>query len=445
MSLHNPLRLWLLLASLAIFIPAPSALAQCQITEVPAIAQPQIPNKTFNVMDFGAVADGQTLNTAAFQKAIDTVGKAGGGKLIVPPGTYILAPITLVSNLDLEVQKGAIIRFTNDWKLFGTGGKYPNCIEATNVHDLAITGGGTIDGQGSFWWKAFLKKTLPDGTKLGHRPFMIVIANGQRVLVKDVHLENSPMFHLVPRNCNDVTIQNVTITAPSEGKTAPNTDGIDPSGKNILITGCTIDTGDDCVAVKPTIDAKSGEPGVQNVFVTHCHFQHGHGMSVGGQTPGGLENMLVDDCTFDGTISGIRLKAAPGEGGLVEYLTYQNLTMHDVQNPIYITSNYGETTKKTTDDEGDEPVKKTASGKIPIWTKILIRNVTADGAKNCGQIIALPEQPATDITLDNVHVSGHLGLTLTHVRTMTITDSTFTAAHGPSLIATDAQVNGQMH
>ena len=156
-------------------------------------------------------------------------------------------------------------------------------------------GEGTIDGQGDPWWKQFtLTKNTPNG--MPHRPYMVVFRDCTRLLVQGVTLTNSPSFHLVPAACHDVTIDHVQFIAPAN---APNTDALDPSGWNYLITRCTFDEGDDCIAIKATGKAPEGHVSCEDFLVTDCNFKHGHGLSIGGQTPGGLRHLVVKDCTFE--------------------------------------------------------------------------------------------------------------------------------------------------
>src|SRR5207253_1779724 len=136
---------------------------------------------------------------------------------------------------------------------------------------------------GAAWWNAF--RANPQMT---HRPYLIKFTDCERVKIHDVTLCNSPIFHLVPQNCTDVKIENIKIKSPAD---APNTDGIDPSGWNFLISGCTIDTGDDNIAIKPNVSHRT--PGDKNYFIQDCTFIHGHGMSIGGGTAGGVENIVV--------------------------------------------------------------------------------------------------------------------------------------------------------
>ncbi|HWB54625.1 MAG TPA: glycoside hydrolase family 28 protein, partial [Tepidisphaeraceae bacterium] len=286
-----------------------------------AMAQgPKIPNHVFSIADYGALGDGKTLNTEAITKAIAACKAAGGGEILVPQGKFVSGPLDFCSNLNLHLDGTLLL--DNDIDKFPKRSEtaYRDAFIFDKCHDIAITGHGTIDGQGQVWWEKYHKrdgKDVPASKDMPHRPFLVVMKDCQHVLVQDVTLENSPMFHLVPQGCEDVTIRNITIHSPSK---APNTDGIDPAGKDFTIAGCHIDTGDDCIAVKPSGHVFT--PSCQNIQISNCTFLHGHGMSIGGQTPGGLRNMTVENCTFDGTDAGIRMKAHRGAGGLVEDLTY---------------------------------------------------------------------------------------------------------------------------
>ncbi|HEY2761569.1 MAG TPA: glycoside hydrolase family 28 protein, partial [Pirellulales bacterium] len=295
-------------------------------------ALPNIPDKSVSISDNGAVADGTTSNTAAIQKTIDAVAAAGGGSVVVPAGKFLTGPLTLANGIDLHLDQGATLLIENDIDRYPVSqGRAVNCISAAGAHDIKLSGEGTIDGQGEPWWKAFRSNK-----SLVHRPYMVQFRDCSRVLVEGVTLTNSPMFHLVPQNCTDVTIRGITIQSPPD---APNTDGIDPSGWNFLITDCTIDDGDDNVAIKPNPARK---PGNKDFTITNCKFLHGHGMSIGSGTLGGIEDLTVSDCLFESTDAGVRIKTLRGKGGLLQNLTYENLKMTNVKNPIYIIDYYPE-------------------------------------------------------------------------------------------------------
>jgi len=397
---------------------------------LPAIPRPVIPNNTFTITDYGAVPDGITLNTDAIARTIDACEKAGGGTVIIPPGKFLTAALALTSNLNLHLEKGATILFSNKFSDYTLSEKgYPNLITAINVHDLAITGEGTIDGQGQPWWDEFLKTkgTPPEVEKMPHRPFMVVLRGCTRLLVQGITLTNSPSFHLVPSASRDVRIDNVKFISPEK---APNTDGLDPSGWNWLVTNCTFDVGDDCIAIKPSGASTDDHLSVEDFYVANCKFKHGHGMSIGGQTPGGLRHLVVRDCTFENTDAGIRMKANRGAGGLVEDCLYENLTMKNVKVPIYITSYYPErgTPKDPSTDKG-EPVNKTT----PIWRNIRINNVTAEGSPTAGKIVGLPELPVSDVTLTNVKISAEKGMTIWNTEGVRFVNSQVTAQKEPAL------------
>jgi polygalacturonase len=266
-----------------------------------------------------------------------------------------------------------------------------------------------------------------------HRPNLIKLSNCTRVRVHGVTLSNSPMFHLVPQNCMDVTIQGITIKSPAD---APNTDGIDPSGWNYLIADCTIDVGDDNIAIKPT---GSRTPGNKNYTVKNCTFVHGHGCSVGSGTAGGIEDLTVSDCTFDQTDAGIRIKTMRGNGGLLQNCTYENLKLTAVRNPIYIIDYYPErNAPKDPSTEQPEPI----TDRTPFNRNIIIRNVTATNCPTAGTIRGLPEAPITKVTLSNVNISAKTGMKIYYARKIRFVGSKIAAESGRPLMTFDAEVTG---
>jgi len=399
--------------------------AHAQTSPAPPPALPVIPTKTFSVADDGAVGDGKTLDTAALQKAIDAVARAGGGTLLLPPGKYLTGPLVLTSNLNLQLAKGAVLLISDNLATYPQDSHgYQSSLTAAHAHDLEISGQGIIDGQGEAWWKAFEADKA-----MTHRPYLIKLERCNRVLITGVTLQNSPMFHLVPYRCADVTIRGVTITAPA---TAHNTDGIDPSGTHYLIDGCTIDTGDDNIAIKP-----GGAEINQNFTITHCDFRHGHGLSIGSGTEGGLDHLSVTDCTFEGTTAGIRIKTLRGHGGLLQNLTYDRLTMTGVQNPIEIVDYYPKLPATPTADPA-QPVTPLT----PQFAAITIKNLISTKSPNAGTIWGLPEMPISGITFTNVHLSAALGLKIVHARDIHFSDSDIKTDSGPKLILSDAQPTG---
>jgi polygalacturonase len=396
---------------------------------VPAL--PVIPERIFKITDHGAVGDGKTLATDAIQKTIKECSAAGGGTVLVPAGQFLTGPLELASQLRLKLEKDAVLKISNDLSTYPQSNqRFRNCITASKAHDIEISGQGTIDGQGEPWWTEFRAKkdTFP------HRPYMVVLTECTRVLVKDVTLVNSPSFHLVPGHCTDVTIDGVTITAP---KDSPNTDAIDPSGGNFLITRCKIDVGDDNIAVKASGSMNPAKPSCTDFTITNCAFLHGHGLSIGGQSDGGLRGMHVSDCTFEGTTSGIRMKASREKGGLVEDVSYENITMKNVKTPIYITGYYPKEPKNPADDPA-QPGNTIG----PIWRNITISNLTVTDSPTAGIIWGVPELPVSNVKLNNVSISAKEGMKIYNAKGIQFTNSTITVQKGEKVLLYDAQVSG---
>jgi polygalacturonase len=375
-----------------------------RVTSPEMIATPKIPAGEFKITDYGAVADGKTSNTKAIADAIAACEKAGGGTVIVPAGTFHTGPIRLVSKMNLRLDEGATLLFSNNFDDYPIGGfkplpeRHQSLISITGGHDVMISGKGKMDGQGKPWWDDYLPHK---GEKdyIERRPKGIVFDNCQRVRVEGVYLTNFPMFHQSPTQCTDVTIESVTVVAPAK---APNTDSCNPSGWNIWVNNCNFDTGDDNIAVKPFVPGKGGRPSVENIWITNCVFKHGHGLSVGGQTHGGLRNMVVKNITFEDTECGPRLKAERGWGGPVENVTYENITLKNVKRAIEITSYYHGLPKPGQPHSTTTP----ATQRTPVWKNIRFKNITATGSTDAGLLMGLPEMPIEGVVMEDVNIQA---------------------------------------
>ena len=388
-------------------------------------ALPKIPARDFLLTDFGAVGDGQTLNTPAFQKAIHAIAQAGGGRLIVPKGVFRTGPFVLCSSLDLHLEDGAMIQAPDTFAALGlpdpstlhsqaeaSAVKTPNpLITGWHLHDVAITGNGTIDGSGAHWWAWSERASRAQPGRLVYRrPHLVTINGCTRLHIADITLSNSSMFHLVPRDITDLTIERVKVRAPFN---APNTDAIDPGPvTNAWIHHCDIDTGDDDIVIKS---------GGHNILIEDCKIGHGHGISIGSETTVGVNHMLVRRCTFDGSDNGIRIKSMRGAGGLVENIRYTEITMKDVANPIAIQLNYV---------DNNRPNFKGDPRKIPEIRNILIDHVTATGARNAGKIIGLPDSRIEGLTLEDVNIVAETDLVIKDADQPTLTHVTITIKPG---------------
>jgi polygalacturonase len=385
-----------------------------------AIPLPTIPTTIFNVTSYGAKNDGKTNDTASIQAAINAAIAAGGGIVEIPSGTFLSNALTLGNKVNLQVESGGTLRM----EPYGT---YANgtteLITASSASNVEISGSGTIDGQGAGWY------SLASGS----RADLIRFTNCNIVEVTGVKIENSPKEHLVFSSTNNVTVNGITISASS---TSPNTDGIDPAGSNYLIENCTIADGDDDVAIKALSVACT------NITIQGCKIGSGHGISVGGQTNLGANGLTVTNCTFNGTTNGLRLKAGEGNGGLVQNVSYSNITMTNVANPIYITSWYingGDTSPS----DPSTATKGAVDSVTPIWKNITFTNVSDTGASNAGIIYGLPQEYIQTVTFNDVVISAKKGMELYYVSGVQFTGgSKFTITSGAKLLEYDATVTG---
>ena len=402
------------------------------------VANPTIPEGSINLKDCGGVADGKTDNSAAFKLAVYQLTLKGGGTLNVTPGVWYTLPFDLASNINLHIEEGAKILFSPHFEDYTSSkSKYRPLLFTHEAHDVKISGKGVIDGNGSAWWpeaKRFKADALLNhrDNNTSPRPRMVVFDRCKRVSIDGVTLINSPVFNVVPTLCEDVTISNVTIFNPPD---ALNTDGIDPSvSKRVLITNCNIDTGDDNIAVK---SGSSLGASCQDIIITDCTFGHGHGCSIGSETYSGVRHMIVRRCSFSNTTIGVRFKSDRRKGGLVEDVTYEDLSMKNVGQAIVISSYYqGSTTDITSDIKKSK--KQQITRTTPHWKNITLKNIFAvEGTKDAGMILGLPEMPAESIKLENISIEAPKGLRLSYTKDITFKAVSIKQAHGNALIIDD--------
>jgi polygalacturonase len=223
---------------------------------------------------------------------------------------------------------------------------------------------------------------------------------------------------------------------------SPNTDGIDPTAsQRVLIRHCRIDTGDDCIAIKANSGALT-----QDILITDCTFLHGNGCTIGSGERGGLRNMTVRRCTFDGTAVGMNLESARDRGNLIENITYADLTMRNVGEAIIITNYYPNGARIERPYSGrfiidlvngghDDPQPVTAT--TLHWRNITVRNVTATCIWEAGLILGLPEMPVEKLVLDHVKIEAPEGLHIGYAKDILLRNVTIKARNGSSLLVSD--------
>ncbi len=424
--------------------------------DMPRVQAPDIPSRSVNLLDFGGVPDGKTLNTKAFADAIDALVQKGGGRLEVPAGVWRTGPIGLQSHIELNVCKDAVIVFDPDQSLYPIidtnfeGLDVRRClspIHAEGATDIAITGGGIIDGSGEYWrevkkrkvsddrWKEILKRggVLSDDGKVwfpdeGYkkaratagslnypdpsldeneiktflRPVMVSLRNCERILLQDCTFQNSPCWNLHPLYCKDLIIKDITVRNPHY---SANGDGIDIDAcENVILTGSSFDVGDDAICIKSGKDADGRRHArkCRNLIISDCTVYHGHGgFVIGSEMSGGVENIKVSGCRFIGTDVGLRFKSTRGRGGLVKDIWCDHIYMKDIVAYGVIFNLYYAGVAATDMAEGQlEPVVE-VDETTPEMRDINFSDILCAGAGQAIYINGLPELPVSNISFAN--------------------------------------------
>jgi len=388
--------------------------------------------RVFNVRDHGARGDGQTMDSPAIQATIDTCAKAGGGIVRLPLGHYLSKPLYLRgNNTTLQLEADAVLQGSEQFADYRTSsGEIVGLINAERLTNVTLSGTGIIDGSGAPWWPAVKEAKRTGGAEPRRRPKMVNFRLCSGLTVRDVTLQNSPSFHLVPVDCDDVLIDNVTIKAPGD---SPNTDAIDPSAcRHVRIINCLLDVGDDNVAVKAGHSVRGREFCCEDIMVSNCICLRGHGISIGSETSGGVSNFVVAHCRFDGTTSGLRIKSTRGKGGTVEDVLCRDLTMKNVRYPINIACYYPKIPK----DDAAQPM----SSLTPAYHGIRMENLTGDSPEGAGLMVGLPESPIRDVTLSNVHLKALTGLLIKNAENVELKNVKVEVQHGEAVILENAKV-----
>ena len=326
-------------ALLIFFIPGTTVKAK-QLSVAPVAA------KELSIAAAGAVGDGATLNTAAIQKAIDSLAANGGGTLVIPKGEFLSGAIFLKRGVNLHLDQGAVLKgSTNiaDYPELMTRieGHFevwiPALVNASNVDHLRITGEGTIAGGGQPFWDQFWKARAANRnvTNLAvKRPRNIFIQDSKDVQVSGISLRESGFWNIHLFRCTDVAVKNVDIRTPLR---SPSTDGIDvDSSQNVAISGCYISVDDDNIGLKgnkgtSALDDKSIPP-VEHIRISNCTFGLGNSALTVGSEATLVRDVIIENCKLTGTNKNcvLKLKLRPDTEEHYENITARNIT---VDNP----------------------------------------------------------------------------------------------------------------
>jgi polygalacturonase len=457
--------------------------------DMPQLQRPVFPDRTFHIMDFGAIGDGETLNITAFADAINACSNSGGGKVIVPGGTWLTVPIELKSNVNLHLEEGATILFTYDkiWyfpdslsRVHGDLRNPVSPIHARNAENIAITGTGILDGHGIGWWplqeswwnrnKKFYGQEFYDevwegintnisnpGDVTAHmelqayyggvrpvaiRPNMLKPVNCNNILLEGFTIQNSPMWTINPVMCENIIIRKVTIRTltGNEFHDSPNTDGIVPeSSKNVLIEYCDIFTGDDSYAIKSGIDEAGRIRNIpsENIVIRHSKNKR---ISIGSEMSGGVRNVYIHDCKVTGGMNrAIHIKTRRGRGGIVENIWFENIHSDTVkESTVLINMLYGERpfafdfsgiNANPYDPESIEDV----SERIPVFRNIHFKNITCKYAGAPIAIFGLQEIPPESITFENIEITARRGIIINYSKNVQMKNVKLKLQTGPAV------------
>ena len=460
--------------------------------EMAKVQRPDIPVRQVNIEDFGGVGDGVFLNTEAFAEAIDVLSQAGGGRLVVPTGVWLTGPITLKDNIDLHIRPDAVLLFSTDRDLYPIvetvfeGLDTKRClapINADGAKNIAITGGGTIDGNGDSWrqvkkskispsqWKALLKSGgftnakgdlwYPDSTsyrgsvvsdafnvpqgltteeewnsvKTYLRPVLIGIRNCENVLLEDCLFQNSPCWNIHPLMCKNVIINNITVRNPWYSQ---NGDGLDvDSCENVLVINSSFDVGDDAICIKSGKDEdgrRRARP-CRNLIVDNCIVFHGHGgFVVGSEMSGGVENIKVSNCRFLGTDVGLRFKSCRGRGGVVKNIYIEDIVMMNIPTePLLFDLHYGGKSAVEAAAEGASPFDVEyveADETTPQFRDIYIKDVVCSGAARAMYFNGIPEKNIENIVVEDCEIVSTKGADLRYSNGVQLRNVNITQSEG---------------
>jgi DNA sulfur modification protein DndE len=465
---------------------APSDFKEKFAFELPKIYTPHFKKDTFNIVNYGAVADGLTLNSAAINKTIEECAKNGGGTVLVPGGSFVTGPIIMKSNINLHLDKGALIIYTTDFDQYPLvqstfeGVDAARCqspLTAENLENIAITGEGIFDGNGFYWrplkkdkqteteWKTHQKtyggvltedkktwyssakalkgsltnnigkltsgKTVKDFEDIKDflRPNMIRIFQCKNILIEGVTFENSPAWTTHVNFSEHITIRNLTVKNPWFGA---NTDALDlESSKNALVEDCHFDTGDDGICIKSGRDAEGRKKGMptKDVIVKNCIVYHAHGgFVVGSEMSGGANNLYISNCNFIGTDIGLRFKTTRGRGGMVENIYVNNVNMKAIPAEAILFDMYymAKDPVVLAGEKREPPLveSKPVNETTPQFQNFYFRNITCNGAAKGIFVRGIPEMHIKNILIENAVLQADEGIDIQEASNITLNNVT---------------------
>ncbi|WP_291767006.1 glycoside hydrolase family 28 protein [Caldivirga sp. UBA161] len=435
--------------------------------------------KVYNVLDFGADPKGLEDSTNAINNALASAEETGG-IVYIPPGNYTSRNIILRNNITLLIDRGAVWRFSTDYKSYAIietrreglhhCGVMP-LIFGKDVRNVNIIGEGVFDGQGHAWWpirrfrvdevywrrliesggivdeegrtwwptknamegEMLFRKLINEGKKPSRedceryreffRPQLLQLYNAENVTIEGITFKDSPMWTIHVLYSRHVTIMGTSSIAPEY---SPNTDGIViDSSSDVELRGCLVDVGDDCLVIKSGRDEEGRRIGIpsENIHALNCIMKKGHGgFVIGSEMSGGVKNISVENSVFNGTERGVRIKTTRGRGGVVENINVTNIRMVNIKYEAVVIDMFYE-------KHPPEP----ASERTPKVRGISIRNITCDGAGQAILVNGLPEMPIEDLIIENIKVTSNKGVLIENADNVKLSKVRVLAKESPVL------------
>lgn len=460
-----------------------------QKKQLPKVQLPVFKKDTFNITQYGAKPDGITINSQSINAAISDCHKKGGGVVLIPAGLWLTGPVELKSNVNLHLERNAILQSTSDFTQYrlvpGNWEGLPQMrnqspVWATDQENIAITGFGIIDGAGDAWrmvkkekltethWKKLISSggVVSEDNRIWYpteqsfkasklknpgeiktektaefyqevkdflRPNLLVLTNCKKILLEGVTFQNSPAWCLHPLMSEDIIIRNIQVKNPWY---AQNGDGLDlESCKNVIIENSVFDVGDDGICIKSGRDEAGRKRAMptENVIVRNCIVYHAHGgFVIGSEMSGGAKNIYVENCSFIGTDIGLRFKTTRGRGGVVENIFIKDISMKDIPGEaILFDMYYAAQDPIPLAGEKREPPKietLAVSEATPQFQNFQIQNVVCNGAAKGIFVRGLPEMNVKNIFMENMVLQSRQGLDVTEASGITFKNVTLSTS-----------------
>lgn len=400
-----------------------------------------LPPQRYLITDYGAVGDGQTLNTKAIQALIERCAAEGGGVVVVPKGTFLTGAIFLKQGVNLQIEKDGVLQGTANpqdypqvktrWE--GVEREWTSAlVNADGVTGVELTGAGTIDGNGEEWVRRAAAERQAQQQNANRavvasrrgRPRLICIQNSRRVRIANLNLRNQAVWCLHILYSEDVVVEGITIRAAHN---IPSSDGIDvDSSRRVRISRVDIDVNDDCISIKSGKDEdglRVNRPS-EEILIEHCRFGYGHGgVAMGSETSGGIRNVEIRDCVAEaGNWAPLRFKTQPSRGGVVEKIVFRNIQLRNVQQAFEMNMEWRMV----------PPIAPPAKV-LPVFRNIQFINITGTAISG-GMIRGLKDSPIQDVRFKNCKIAAQKGLVVEHARQMDFSGLSLAVKEGEPIV-----------